>query len=600
MEARRDGRRARGRVVTATAADELLAQWSRLLTGALVRAGVRDVVISPGSRSTPFTWAALHTPGLQCHSVYDERSAAFFALGRSKQSGLPSALLCTSGSAAANYFPALIEASLARIPLLVITADRPLELQDAAAAQTIDQIKLYGDVVRRFYELGSPDESPGALAGLLRLVQQGVAASLAPEPGPVHLNARARKPLEPPRSSGPSELAARVTALLERPALDVAAAQTAPSSSAIATLAKACQAAERGVIVCGPEPATDDDDRSALFALAEKTGFPLLCEATSQLRFGQPSGGAAVIDAFDWILRAGLERELVPDVVLRFGAPPTAPGVEPLLAKVREYHLVTRHGFSDAQAGARSLTFGRSGAVAGALAAALPPRPALPHRERWGALNRAAWAAVDRVLAQADHFHEGAAVRAAVEALPAGGLLALGNSLPVREVDQYVRAGARGLRVACQRGANGIDGVVSATAGAASVFDGPTLLLIGDVSFLHDLGGLELVRRAVHPLVVLVIDNGGGRIFEQLPMGSHFSEQPELERFWLTPPAAELRHAAALFGIAHTEVTSAQTLTQALRAALDRNAASIVVAKVAPDSARRDLAAITQALRPTS
>ena len=150
--------------MTAAAPDELLAQWSRLLAGALARAGVRDVIVSPGSRSTPFTWALLHTPGLTCHSVVDERSAAFFALGRAKQSGLPSALLCTSGSAAANYFPAIVEASLARVPLVVITADRPLELQDAAAAQTIDQLKLYGGAVRRFYELGSPDESPSAPA----------------------------------------------------------------------------------------------------------------------------------------------------------------------------------------------------------------------------------------------------------------------------------------------------------------------------------------------------------------------------------------------------------------------------------------------------
>jgi 2-succinyl-5-enolpyruvyl-6-hydroxy-3-cyclohexene-1-carboxylate synthase len=260
--------------------------------------------------------------------------------------------------------------------------------------------------------------------------------------------------------------------------------------------------------------------------------------------------------------------------------------------------VVARHGFTDAQAGARSLIFGRSGAVAAALAASLEshPRATQAYRDRWSALNRAAWTAVDHALAQGEHFHEGAAVRAAVEALPSGSLLALGNSLPVREVDQYVRAGARGLRVTCQRGANGIDGVISAAAGAASVFDGPTMLLVGDVSFLHDLGGLALVRRAERPLVVVVLDNGGGRIFEQLPLGPRFGEEPAVERFWLTPPAAELAHAAALFGIAHHEVSDAQALSQAIRAALDRNAATVVFTKVAPESARRDLTVVTEAL----
>jgi 2-succinyl-5-enolpyruvyl-6-hydroxy-3-cyclohexene-1-carboxylate synthase len=430
----------------------------------------------------------------------------------------------------------------------------------------------------------------------LRLVQQAVAATRAPDPGPVHLNARARKPLEPPAESASSELGSRVSALLARPSLRVDEGDTAPAAPAVAALTRAIEGAERGVIVCGPEPLAAPVP-AALVDLSEATGFPLLCEAPSQLRF-DAAPEATPIDAFDWILRGPeLEARLVPDLALRFGAPPTSPGLERLLGAAGAYHVITPHGFADAQAGAQSVTFGSSARVAAALVARLTARPrSTAFREDWSARNRSAWAAVEATLESDDAFHEGSAVRAAVEVLPHGGLLALGNSLPVREVDQYVPAGARGLRVACQRGANGIDGVVSATAGAALDFPGPSLLLVGDVSFLHDLGGLDLVRRAERALVILVLDNGGGRIFDQLPIGDHYRRRPELARFWQTPPAADLSHAAALVRIPFREVESQAALTQALHAALERGGPSVVVARVAPESARLDVEAVSHAL----
>src|SRR4051812_30405975 len=229
----------------------LLTEWSRLLLGTLTRAGVEHVVLSPGSRSTPFAWAALNEPGLTCHSIWDERVAAFFALGQARVSGRPSLLLCTSGTAAANYYPAVIEASLAQVPLLILTADRPFELQHSAAPQAIDQIKLFGDSARAFFELGAPDESPSALAGIVRSVAHAVHAARGVRPGPVHLNARARKPLEPVTASGPgtSELAAQVDALLDHgPTL----ALGATLHGDVTRLARACTDTARGVILVGP------------------------------------------------------------------------------------------------------------------------------------------------------------------------------------------------------------------------------------------------------------------------------------------------------------------------------------------------------------
>jgi 2-succinyl-5-enolpyruvyl-6-hydroxy-3-cyclohexene-1-carboxylate synthase len=206
----------------------LLSEWSRLLLGSLARAGVEDVVLSPGSRSTPFAWAALNEPAFRCHSVADERVAAFFALGQARVRGRPSLLICTSGTAAANYYPAVIEASLSRLPLLILTADRPFELQHSAAPQAIDQIKLFGEAVRAFFELGTPDAAPSALSGVVRSVAHAAHRTRFPEPGPVHLNARARKPLEPLQAHDAASVALRanVDELLAR----------GPTSAAGATL----------------------------------------------------------------------------------------------------------------------------------------------------------------------------------------------------------------------------------------------------------------------------------------------------------------------------------------------------------------------------
>ncbi len=576
--------------MTADAAgDPLLTRWARLLFAGLARAGVRDVIVSPGSRSTPFVHAALHTPELRCHSVWDERSAAFFALGLARVSGRPAALLCTSGSAAANYFPAVVEASTARLPLVVVTADRPLELQAASAAQTIDQIKLYGDFARQYFELGTPDPSPSAAAGLLRMTQQAVLSALYPEPGPVHLNARARKPLEP---AGEIDLGA----LLARAPEPVAPPAIVAAPSAIATLGAACARADSGVIVVGPESHARQGELAAIAELGRHLGFPVLAEATSQLRFGaeQP----ALIDGFDFALRsADVRRTLVPELVLRFGAPPTSTGLEWLLAQAGEYHVVASHGYPDPGSRAQTLTLGNAAEVARALTSATAPRAASAFAERWQRANASVWHAVEQRLASAPGLREGVAVRSAVDALPRGSLLVLGNSLPVREVDQYARAGARGLSVVCQRGANGIDGIVSGAAGAAFAFAGPALLLVGDVSFLHDLGGLDLARRAERPLVILVVDNGGGRIFEQLPMATQFDAEPEIARYWLTPPGADLSHAAALFGLPYVECRSQGALSQALAEALERRGATVVRAEVEAHSAKEDLEAILGSLK---
>ena len=573
----------------------LLSEWSRLLLGTLARSGVEHVVLSPGSRSTPFAWAALNEPRLHCHSVWDERVAAFFALGQARVTGRPSLLVCTSGTAAANYYPAVIEASLARLPLLVLTADRPFELQHSAAPQAIDQIKLFGDSARAFFELGAPDPAPSALAGIVRSVSHAWHLARFPNPGPVHLNARARKPLEPVSAEDEAALGLHesVDRLLDH---GPTAAAGATLHGDLTRLAHACATTARGVILVGPEPAYVGSAASALAQLGAITGFPLLCEATSQLRWLPDLPADALrIDGFDWLLRsARLREELRPDLILSFGGTPTSGAYERLLngGFAGQRFVIAEHGFPDPHGLATELVTASTTQAARGTRAHLE-RSGLQHeaerahfRGAWREANRLAWAVVEQELARAPGASEARAVRAVLDHLPDPCQLVLGNSLPIREVDAYVPAGAKHVRVLSQRGANGIDGLISGAAGAASLSSEPTVLLLGDVSFLHDVGGLAVAREAQGPFVIVVIDNGGGRIFEQLPIFERLQQTDAVSRFWLTPPNVDLCHAAALFGYRYVRISEPAAIGPALARASSQLGVSVLHLLVDGASAR--------------
>jgi 2-succinyl-5-enolpyruvyl-6-hydroxy-3-cyclohexene-1-carboxylate synthase len=574
----------------------LLTEWSRLLLGTLARAGVEHVVLSPGSRSTPFAWAALNEPRLTCHSIWDERVAAFFALGQARVSGRPSLLLCTSGTAAANYYPAVIEASLAHLPLLVLTADRPFELQHSAAPQAIDQLKLFGDSARAFFELGTPDAAPSALAGVVRSVAHALHAARGTRPGPVHLNARARKPLEPVATGDTSslELASHVDSLLQRgPTL----AAGATLQGDVTRLAKACAETARGVIMVGPQAAYRPEAAPALLRLAELTGYPLLCEATSQLRWrSELPGGALCCDAFEWLLRSARLREaLRPDLILSFGGTPTSGGYERLLngGFAGQRFVIAESAFPDPHGLATELVSGSSSQVAQATVESLERTRLARESEResfrhaWFEANRQAWQAVERELARPSAIlSEARAVRSVLDHLPDPCQLVLGNSLPIREVDAYAPSAPRRLRVLCQRGANGIDGLISGAAGAASVSREPTLLLLGDVSFMHDVGGLAAARDLRGSLTIALIDNGGGRIFEQLPIFERLRTSEDASRFWLTPPRVDFAHAAELYGHRYTRVDRDANIPDAVRRATSEPGVHVIHIVVDGASAR--------------
>ncbi|HVY27061.1 MAG TPA: 2-succinyl-5-enolpyruvyl-6-hydroxy-3-cyclohexene-1-carboxylic-acid synthase [Polyangiaceae bacterium] len=571
----------------------LLGEWARLVLTTLQQSGIGDLWLSPGSRSTPFAWLAAHTPGITVRAVVDERAAAFLALGHARVSGRPSALLCTSGSAAANYFPAVVEASLSHLPLLVLTADRPLDVQHAAAAQTIDQLKLYGDYARRFYDLGVPDAAPSALLGARRALAQAVADARGPLPGPVHVNLRARKPLEPraPRTEAEHALAAHVTSLLSRPLVRHAPAQVL-ANEAVLTAARALREAGSSALVVGPLPVSGKSLAQPIAELSRLTGAPIFAEASSQIRFALADEPLS-FPLFDWLLSApeAAQRHR-PDLLLCVGATPTSSAFERWAAGVPRRLVLAEHGCPDALGSAELVA---SGDLHGAMTALV----AEVERERraHGQGQAQAWVpglrqaherCVTRVAealsAPRELLSEGLAVKRVIESLPDGAVLALGNSLPIRDVDAYVTRGAR-LRVCAQRGANGIDGLVSGAIGSAIASGSPTLLLLGDVSLLHDLSGLANWRLAPSPLVIALIDNAGGRIFDQLPAQKLYGPEPEAAKLWHTAPDCDFPRAAAAFGLHYHAPTTPDAIQAATRDALERRGATLLHLRVGPTSA---------------
>ncbi len=570
--------------------------WAELVVDGLVGAGVTDVVVSPGSRSTPLVLAAAGRDELTCRVVVDERSAAFFALGQARAAGRPAALICTSGTAGANYLPAVVEAAEAAVPLVVVTADRPPELRGRGALQTTTQADFFRGFVRFALDLGAPASDPTALRGVRAGVALAVARSLAPRPGPVHLNAPFRKPLEPVPEP-PDEAGAGLARLLEgTPVTLHLNAERRPDAAAVAALAAACRRAERGLILAGPAPPRFAAARPAVARLAHRLGFPVLAESASQLRFC----GAAlpVIAHFEYLLPP--PPRLAPDLVVQIGAWPTSASAGRWLESdaAPERWVIDESGGDPANR-ARAVLAADLAATAAALADALGAGEAVDHRwaGRWRAADAAVAAILDESL-RADLergvLSEAGAVRAVAEALPDGAALVVANSLAIREVDVACPAGSRDRRVFVQRGVSGIDGLVSGAAGVATAARVPTALVLGDLAFLHDIGGLAALRHVRTPLAVVVLQNRGGRIFDLLPL-ERTVDRALVDRLFVASQELDVERAAAAFGLRYRRCGDAA----ALEAAVAEGAAegvTVIEAVVAGEGVRERRLALKSAV----
>lgn len=565
-----------------TAAD-LQTEWARLVVHGFVEAGVRDAVISPGSRSTPFALAALEQEGLRCVSALDERSAAHYALGQARATGRPSLILCTSGSAPANYFPAVVEASEAGVPLLVLSADRPPELLGCGANQTTDQVQLFGRHVRFFAQLGEPRRDELSLRAARRLATRAVFESLGARPGPVHLNAPVRKPLEPRAAAGDeAEVHGRVERILAEPATTVFASRFV-DPRAVDGIACALDRSERPLVLCGPAEVRQGAIRADLYALADRARLLVAPEASSQLRFG--GGSEQAIGAFDMLWGTNPAKgALLPDFVLQLGRNPTSRGWEQLCAAHRiSRAVVHRWQWADPASNAELFVQADPSDLLEALAretsVAASGDDAFVSAFRRA--ERLVWDAAAEVLHEAgDELTEGAVARTLRAAAPEGSALVLGNSLPIRNFDAWVPPGGSSLRIFSQRGVSGIDGVVSGAAGVASSESAPTAVLVGDVSFLHDINGLQLASKASAPLVVVVVNNRGGRIFEQLPIAR--TGKKRWLPYFTTPHEASIAGAASVYGCAFETVSAVSALRDALKSAYGRTGCTVVEAVVTP------------------
>ncbi len=558
--------------------DELVQTlWCELIADALVAAGVRTCVVSPGSRSTPLVAALAGHGRFDLPAVIDERAAAFFALGVARATGAPAAMVCTSGSAAAHYLPAIVEASAAGVPLVAITADRPPELHDCGANQTLEQVHMYGGFVRCARDLGAPVGSALALRAVHRRVLDAVALARGPHPGPVHLEVPLRKPLEPTRPASDDERAlARIAAELRDAKVLAPPPRMLADDAALAALAAAISAEPRGVVVAGALPA--GFARDAVLALCARAGYPLLAEAGSQLRFGARPHAIAAIDHFDLLLAMpALAGAPAPRLVVQLGAEPVAAAWPGPLASAERWVLCA-HARHDPDASARATIGGDvADAVARVTARLEPAGDRTAFSTAWRAVEQRLAGAIDRALA-AHPRGEGAVIRAALDAAPAGTFVQLGNSLPIRVVDHACGGGGAARSVLAQRGTAGIDGLVASAAGATRA-GAPVLLVLGDVSFAHDLGGLLAAREAAAPVAIVVVDNGGGQIFAGLPV-ARAGLGPTFERYFTTPPAIDPAAIAAALGARAVTAASPAVVGEAVAAALATRGLTVIHAPV--------------------
>jgi 2-succinyl-5-enolpyruvyl-6-hydroxy-3-cyclohexene-1-carboxylate synthase len=555
----------------------------------LARCGLRDVCIAPGSRSAPLAMAFARHPGIRVWMHLDERSASFFALGLTKAREHPAALLCTSGTAAAEFHPAVIEAHHSRTPLLVLTADRPPELREVGANQAIDQAALYGRAVRWFFDPGVPDGEPGAPARWRRLAARALSEACGPPAGPVHLNLPFREPLTPEPGRPPEAVPA------PGPPLRVRRPRRLPDDPTTRDLAAALSAARRPLVVAG-ELREGAALRGPLDALLDRLDAPLLAEPTSQLR---RQAGAGVVEAYDALLRDAVwADDHLPDLVLRLGAPPTSKMLNQLVARSEARLIVVDgDGWRDPEQLAADLVRCEAGPLLEAVAARLEGAPG-GWRAAWQAAGEAAAAAVDRTLA-AQPLHEGQVVRALAAALPDPAQVVIGSSMAIRDADTFWPAARPGQRFLANRGASGIDGLVSTALGAAAAApDLPTVLLLGDLSLYHDMNGLWAARRHGLRPVIVVLDNDGGGIFEFLAQAEH----PDVfEELFGTPLGLRLEDVARLYDLPFVDAGPAGDLPAALAAALASGGPALVRAPFTRAGSvaghRACWAAVGQALR---
>jgi 2-succinyl-5-enolpyruvyl-6-hydroxy-3-cyclohexene-1-carboxylate synthase len=534
-------------------------RFARALVGELHRAGAAVAFVCPGSRSTPLALAIAERAGLRHEVHVDERSAAFHALGFAKASGRPAILLCTSGTAGANFLPAIAEAHRSRVPLVVLTADRPPELRDWGAPQTMEQRSLFAGFTRWSEEAPCPGER-AAEAGYARaLGRRAIVEATGPSPGPVHLNLPFREPLLPLSIEAPE-------------AMDEAGDAVAPAVEASLVdhddLLRGLRRARRGVLLFGPD-AWDPELAGVVQVAAAALGWPVVADPGSGLRAGAATE-ATVVPGADLMLRhATVADALSPDLVVRFGAHPTSASTAAWLARhpaAQVWLVDPAAGFRDPQHRA-AITWRLTPREFCRIASSVAPTAASEWLAAWQRAGRVAQAAAAEAIASDSRFLTPHVALELWRRLPGGAALYAANSMVVREVDAFAGPRAAPLRLLANRGVNGIDGLVSSALGAAGALEVPTVLWCGDLALLHDVSGLVAGRMHDADLAIVVCNDDGGGIFEYLPAARTIA-RPVFEEMFAVPHGTDLCGLARGLGWEASRVDSAAALAAGLERSL--------------------------------
>lgn len=526
----------------------------------LVRAGIKDAVICPGSRSTPLAYTFAANDAIKVWMHYDERAAGFFALGMAKAGKRPVVLVCTSGTAAANFFPAVVEAKMSRVPLIVLTADRPAELRDNGAPQAIDQLRIYGSYAKWFVEMALPEASNEMLRYARTIAGRAAGTALAAPGGVVHLNMPFREPLTPAPIAGlslPDEAQRDAVAWYGRPAgqpyVEVESFPRTLDNAALEKLTHQLSNHKRGLIIAGPDEAANYS--AELSQLAIQLGYPILADPLSQLRCGvnSPEPIIANYDAFLRDSRFTTGEEFAPQIVLRFGAMPTA---KPLLLFLKRFpdlpQIVVDGGdgwseptlLASQVIHADPLSLCRS--LLTRLTAQQETQPDSHWLQNWQRVAQATATALHDTMENLQEPFEGRVLASLSELLPEGATLYVGNSMPVRDLDSFFAGSPKSIRVLGNRGANGIDGLISSALGAATQSE-PLVLVLGDLSAYHDLNGLLAAKLHKLNATIIILNNDGGGIFSFLPQ-AQVKEPDRFEELFGTPHGLDFEPVVKMYG----------------------------------------------------
>lgn len=560
--------------------------WATVLVEELAAGGVDAVCLCPGSRSTPLTLAFDAHPAIETFSHLDERSGAFFALGRSRRTGRPTPVVCTSGTAAANFHPAVLEASESNVPLLLLTADRPPELHDSGANQTTDQIKLYGDAVRWYRQLPEPEADPRKLRSLRVAAARALANATGTPPGPVHLNVPFRKPLEPTLVPGdvPDELSECAPLAMDGrsgPFVETVQGHPELDSSELGEVASAIDDADCGLIVCGPAT-QPTPSRDALSRLARATEYPVLADPLSGHRFSERvedclicGGYDAYLDGCDWP---------EPEVVVRFGASPTSKVLRKYLARVdaRQFVVDGAGGWPEAEFTATDLVAADPTRLTTSLAGMVHSPADSAYSERFERTEQWYWDLVSEACEA--RFFEGGVLAAVSEHLPSESTLFVSNSMPVRDLDRFGRPRAESVTVLGNRGVSGIDGIISTALGAGSASDEPLILVTGDLAFYHDMNGLLALSRCNVDATIVLVDNDGGGIFHKLPVERF--DPPFTEQF-RTPHGLDFSVTTDLYDFEFERLDTRTEFVDAFTNAVERDGSQVLSVEFDAESSHR-------------